>query len=296
MVKFDRKECIVADNEYKTVLYEPVAPAIVRVAMNRPEARNAQDYQLTYDLNAAFDRANQDNEVKVIILSGEGPHFSAGHDMRGGTGATRADFAPVGTWANFDLPGAEGPMGNEEEIYLQMCRRWRNIPKPVIAEVQGKTIAGGLMLMWIADIIIASEDAEFRDLVVGWGIPGVEYFAHPWELGHRKAREMLFTGDWVSARDAHRLGMVNHVVPRDELRPFTESLARKIAEKPLFGLKLTKEAINQAQDAQGQWTAMQAAFMMHTLAHTHWREVTGRPLYTGDVSAPPIPARRAAAE
>jgi enoyl-CoA hydratase len=276
--------------DYKTVLYQHVTPAIVRVTMNRPEARNAQDLQLTYDLNAAFDRANQDNAVKVIILAGEGPHFSSGHDMRGGTGAKRTDFAPVGTWANFDLPGAEGPMGNEEEIYLQMCRRWRNIPKPMIAEVQGKTIAGGLMLAWVCDIIVASDDAEFRDLVVGWGIPGVEYFAHPWELGHRKAREMLYTGDWLSAQDAWRLGMVNHVVPRDQLRDFTETMAKKIAEKPLFGLKLTKEAINQTQDAQGQWTAMQSVFMMHTLAHTHWRELTGRPLFLDD-GAPP-PARR----
>jgi enoyl-CoA hydratase len=280
------------DTEFKTVLYQHVTPAIVRVAMNRPEARNAQDLQLTYDLNAAFDRANQDDNVKVIILSGEGPHFSAGHDMRGGSGATMADFQTVGTWANFDQPGAEGAMAREEEIYIGMCRRWRNIPKPMIAEVQGKTIAGGLMLIWVCDIIIASEDAEFRDLVVGWGIPGVEYFAHPWELGHRKAREMLYTSDWVSAQDAHRLGMVNHVVPREQLREFTETMAKKIAEKPLFGLKMTKEAINQTQDAQGQWTAMQSAFLMHTLAHTHWRELTGRGLYTGDENAPTVPGSR----
>ena len=275
--------------EYKTVLYQHVTPEIVRVAMNRPEVRNAQDLQLTYDLNDAFDKANQDDAVKVIILSGEGPHFSSGHDMRGGSGATMADFKTVGTWENFNQPGAEGPMAREEEIYLGMCRRWRNIPKPMIAEVQGKTIAGGLMLMWVCDIIIASEDAEFRDLVVGWGIPGVEYFAHPWELGHRKAREMLFTADWVSAADAYRLGMVNHVVPRDELRTFTENMAKKIAEKPLFGLKLAKEAVNQTQDAQGQWQAMQTVFMMHTLAHTHWRELTGRAIFTGSETAPNMP-------
>jgi enoyl-CoA hydratase len=276
----------------KTVLYQQITPEIVRVAMNRPEARNAQDLQLTYDLNAAFDTATRDDDVKVIILSGEGPHFSSGHDMRGGSGATRKDFPPVGTWANFDKPGAEGPMGNEEEIFIGMCRRWRNIPKPMIAEVQGKTIAGGLMLAWICDIIVASEDAEFRDPVVGWGIPGVEYFAHPWELGHRKAREMLYTSDWVSAQDAYRLGMINQVVPRAELRGYVETMARKIAEKPLFGLKLTKEAINQTQDAQGQWNAMQAVFMMHTLAHTHWRELTGQALYTGE-GASPIPGRAA---
>lgn len=274
-----------ADPEFKTVLYSHVTPEVVRVALNRPEARNAQDAQLLYDVNDAFDHANADSNVKVIILSGEGPHFSSGHDMRGGTGAKIEDFKTVGTWSNFELEGAEGPMAREEEIYLQMTRRWRNIPKPIIAEVQGAAIAGGLMLMWACDIIIAAEDARFRDLVVAWGIPGVEYFAHPWELGHRKAREMLYTGDWVSAQDAFRLGMVNHVVPNDELRTFTEDMAKRIAEKPLFGLKLTKEAINQTQDAQGQWTAMQAVFIMHTLAHTHWREVGGAGLYQGEGAA-----------
>ncbi len=274
--------------EFKTVLYEHVTPEVVRVAQNRPEARNAQDLQLTYDLNDAFDHANQDDNVKVIILSGEGPHFSSGHDMRGGSGATRDDFKPIGTWANFHSEGAEGAMAGEEEKYLQMCRRWRNLPKPMIAEVQGKTIAGGLMIAWVCDIIIASDDAEFRDLVVGWGIPGVEYFAHPWELGHRKARQMLYTGDWVSAQEAHRLGMVNEVVPRAELRAFVEDMAKTIAEKPSFGLKITKEAINQTQDAQGLWNAQQAVFMMHTLAHTHWRELTGRGTYAGD-GAPPRP-------
>lgn len=275
-----------AEPTFKTVLYEHVTPEIIRVTMNRPDARNAQDLQLTYDLNDAFDAANQDNDCKVIILAGAGPHFSSGHDMRGGTGATWGDFKPVGTWCNFGAEGAEGGMAREEEIYLQMCRRWRNIPKPMIAEVQGKVIAGGLMLAWVCDIIVASDDAEFRDLVVGWGIPGVEYFAHPWELGHRKAREMLYTGDWVDVQTAHRLGMVNQVVPREKLRETVDELAKKIAEKPSFGLKITKEAINQTQDAQGLWTAQQAVFIMHTLAHTHWREVNnGVPLYTGPGAA-----------
>ena len=273
--------------EYHTVLYDHVTPEIVRVAMNRPEVRNAQDLQLTRDLNDAFDHANQDDNVKVIILSGEGPHFNSGHGSgRTSTNLGYNDVRPVGTWANFDSEGAEGAMAKEEEIFLQMCRRWRNLPKPMIAEVHGKTIAGGLMLAWVCDIIIASDDAEFRDLVVGWGIPGVEYFAHPWEFGHRLARQMLYTGDWVSAQRCYEAGMVNEVVPRDELRDYVETMAKKIAEKPSFGLKITKEAINQTQDAQGLWTAQQAVFMMHTLAHTHWRELTGRGTYDGP-GAPP---------
>lgn len=276
------------DHDFPTVLYRHVTPDIVRVSMNRPETRNSQNTQLTYDLNDAFDRANADDQVKVILLAGEGPHFSSGHDMKGGPRTLKG----VGTWQNYGAKGAEGPMAVEEEIYLQMCRRWRNIPKPMIAEVQGACIAGGLMLAWVCDIIVASDDARFRDLVVGWGIPGVEFFGHPWELGHRRAREVLYTGDWFSAQEAHQWGMVNHVVPRARLRQFSEELAWKIAEKPSFGLKLTKEAINQTLDSQGQWSAMQTVFVMHTLAHTHWREVNGNgaALYQGE-GAPGRPGK-----
>jgi len=259
---------------YETVLYEIPAPGVARITQNRPEARNAQNYQLTYDLNAAFDEAAADESVKVIILAGAGPHFSAGHDLRGG-GPPLSSFPTVGTWREFGKKGAEGYMAVEEEIYLGMCRRWRNIPKPTIAQVQGKCIAGGLMLAWVCDLIVASDDAMFSDPVVQMGVCGVEYFAHPWELGARKAKEMLFTADWVTAEEAHRLGMVNHVVPRDELESFTLALAQKIAEKPSFALKLAKEAVNQTLEAQGQWQAMLAVFNLHQLAHAHNQELFG---------------------
>lgn len=259
---------------YETVLYEIPAPGVARITQNRPEARNAQNYQLTYDLNAAFDEAAADESVKVIILAGAGPHFSAGHDLRGG-GPPLSSYPTVGTWREFGKKGAEGYMAVEEEIYLGMCRRWRNIPKPTIAQVQGKCIAGGLMLAWVCDLIVASDDAMFSDPVVQMGVCGVEYFAHPWELGARKAKEMLFTADWVTAEEAHRLGMVNHVVPRAELETFTLALAQKIAEKPSFALKLAKEAVNQTLEAQGQWQAMLAVFNLHQLAHSHNQELFG---------------------
>ena len=264
--------------EFETVLHDAPAEHVARLTLNRPEARNAQNHQLTYDLNAAFDHAAQDDDVKVIILAGADPHFSAGHDLRGNAGKTHADFPVVGTWGGFSLAGAEGFMANEEEIYLQMCRRWRDIPKPTIAQVQGKCIAGGLMLAWVCDLIVASDDAAFQDPVVAWGVPGVEFFAHPWEMGLRKAKEMLFTGDWFSADEMHRLGIVNHVVPRAELADFTLALAAKIAQKPSFGLKLTKEAINQTADAQGQWSAMQSVFTLHQLAHSHNMQRFGVPI------------------
>jgi enoyl-CoA hydratase len=249
------------------IRYEDLGDGVVRIVLARADTRNAQDKHLLYQLNDAFDRAAQDDAVKVVILAADGPHFSSGHDLRDRSSMT--EFTPVSCWGGFELPGAEGWMAREEEIYLGLCWRWRNFPKPTIAAVQGKAIAGGLMLVWVCDLVVASDDAEFSDPVVAFGVGGVEFFAHPWELGPRKAKEMLFTGAPVTAGDAHRLGMVNHVVPRGDLEGFTADLARRIAARPSMGLKLAKQAVNQTLDAQGQWTALQAAFGLHQIAHSH---------------------------
>lgn len=260
--------------EFETVLYEKIDGNIAKVTMNRPDKRNAQNHQMTYDLNAAFDAAIDDNDVKVIILAGAGPHFSGGHDLSG-SGPALDTFQRIGCYGGYDLPGAEGAMAVEEEIFLGMCRRWRNLAKPTVAMVQGKAFIGGVMLAFCCDLIIASDDASFTDSALTFGTNGGEYFAHPWELGPRKAKEMLFTSDAVSAQDAHRLGMVNHVVPRDELEEFTLTLVRRMAQKNSFALKLAKECVNQTLDAMGQWTAIQACFALHTLAHSHNRELYG---------------------
>ena len=253
---------------FDTIRYEELGAGVVRVVLDRAETRNAQDKRMLYELNDAFDRAGADDDVRVVVLAADGPHFSSGHDLRD-AGSPMAPFRPVSCWGGFELPGAEGWMAVEEEIYLGLCWRWRNFPKPTIASVHGKTIAGALMLVWVCDLVVASEDAQFSDPVVAFGVGGVEFFAHPWELGPRKAKEMLFTGEAVTATDAHRLGMVNHVVPRDELEGFTAELARRIAAQPTMGVKLAKQAVNQTLDAQGQWTALQAAFGLHQLAHSH---------------------------
>jgi enoyl-CoA hydratase len=259
------------------VIYETPAPHVARLVLDRPDARNAQDTRLLYALNDAFDRAARDDGIKVIILAANGPHFSAGHDLREG-GAIAEQMAPfetVGTWCGFGCAGAEGRMAREKEVYLGLSERWRNIPKPTIAAVQGKCIAGGLMLAWPCDLIVAADDAAFADNTVGMGVGGVEYFAHPWELGPRKAKELLFTADWLTAQEACRLGMVNQVVPAGELADFTLALAVRIASKPMFALKLAKEAVNAAEDAQGRVGAMGTAFALHQLAHSHNMQVHG---------------------
>jgi len=262
-----------ATPDFQTIRYEQPADGVARIVLARPKARNAQNRAMTYELNAAFDRAALDPDVKVIVLAADGPHFSSGHDLR--DRAPMSDFEPVGTWGEFEKPGAEGYMAVEHEIYLGMCWRWRNLPIPTIAQVQGKTIAGGLMLMWVCDLVVASDDATFSDPVVAFGVNGVEYFAHPWEVGIRKAKEMLFTGEAIAAEEARQLGMVNRVVPRAELADETLRLARKIASRPSMGLKLAKQSVNQAQDAQGLWPALQAAMTLQQLGHSNNAQVHG---------------------
>jgi len=266
----------------QTIHYDVVEPGpngIAVVTLDRPDSRNAQNKRMTYEMNAAFDDAARRSDVKVIVLQADGPHFSSGHDLR--DTESHRDFDLVSTHGGYGREGQEGHMAWEEEVYFQMCWRWRNMPKPLIAAAQGKTIAGGLMLLWVADVIIAADDAVFSDPVVGMGVNGVEYFAHPWEFGARKAKELLFTGDWVTAAEAHRLGMVNHVVPAADLRSFTMSMAGRIAQRPSFALKLAKESVNQTLEAQGQWTALRAAFTNQHLAHAHNRVKFGIPVDPG---------------
>ncbi len=257
-------------SENQTILYSKPRPHVAHLVLNRPETRNAQDTAFLYALNDAFDRAAQDDDVKVIVLSAVGPHFSSGHDLRekGGHDNMRK-HETVETWSGFGKPGAEAQFAREKEIYIGFCERWRNIPKPTIAAVHGKLIAGGLMLMWPCDLIVAADDTAFLDQTVAMGVGGAEFFMHPWEMGVRKAKEFLFTADWIEAKEALRLGMVNHVVPRQELLDFTFAMAERIAAKPMFALKLVKEAVNAAQDAQGRRTAMQVSFALHHLAHAH---------------------------
>lgn len=260
--------------EFQTILYENPAPHVARIVLNRPETRNSQDTRLLYELNDAFDLAAQDDTVKVIILAANGPHFSAGHDLREQNSYQKmSEFETVGTWCGFTCAGAEAQMAREKEIYIGFSERWRNVPKPTIAAVQGRCVAGGLMLVWPCDIIIASDDAQFSDPVVSFGIGGVEFFQHPWEVGVRKAKEMLFTSDFLSAEEAKQLGMVNQIVPKEKLQDAALEMAAKITKKALFALKLTKEAVNVAQDVQGRAQAMQTSFALHQLAHTHWSKL-----------------------
>lgn len=246
---------------------EDPAPGVARVVLARPERRNAQSPELLYELDAAFVAAAADPAVKVIILAADGPDFSSGHDLGAGFDLPCAPVATIG--AGTEAGGAEGHYAFECEAYLGLCRRWRDIPKPTIALAQGRSIAGGLMLLWPMDLIVAGRTATFSDPVTAFGVNGIEYFTHAWELGARKAKELLFTGAAFTADEARTLGMVNHVVDDDELAAFTLDLAVRIAARPAFGLRLAKASVNQSLDAQGQRTAVDAAFTLHNLGHAN---------------------------
>ncbi len=262
-----------------TVRYEEAAPHVARLVLARTEKHNAINPQMLFDLNDAFNRALYDDTVKVIVLAADGRNFSAGHDIAGTveeyTAAMQAHPRKTGHWSGFEEPATHGWYAAEKEGYLEMARRWRNISKPTICAVQGKCIAGALIFAWVCDLIVAAKSATFSDPVVTFGVSGVEWLAHPWELGARKAKEFLFTSDTWSAEEAWRLGMVNHVVDDAKLAEFTLELAKKIAAKPTFALKLAKEAINKTLDIQGQANAIDAAFSLHHLCHSQNFRVYG---------------------
>jgi enoyl-CoA hydratase/carnithine racemase len=250
------------------VLYD-VADAIATITLNRPEAANAQNPELLHELDAAWTRAGDDPDVKVIVLRGNGKHFSAGHDLRAPNPEPDAKFTVQRIYEV------------ECKQYVGYSLKWRNNPKPSIAAVQGVCIAGGLLLAWPCDLIVAADNAKFSDPVVAMGIGGVEYHGHTWELGPRLAKEILFTGRSITAEEARAVGMVNRVVPLAELESATMELAAQIAKQHAWALRMAKRAVNQTLDVQGFTTAIQSAFDIHELGHGHAMTECGYPVLVG---------------
>ncbi|MEX2229879.1 MAG: enoyl-CoA hydratase-related protein [Dehalococcoidia bacterium] len=238
--------------ELKHVLYEQ-ADEIVKVTINRPEKRNAISRRVYAELDHAFARAEADDGIKVIVVAGAGDHFGGGHDL--GTDEARSELD--------EFPRDTSSLGRLESmdrgVYWRLHDRWRNIGKPTVAMVQGYCIMGSWMLAAACDLVVAADDAVFADRSVRWGGAHHEYPTHFWELGIKKAKEHLWTGDFLDAEEAHRLGMVNRVVPRARLEEATMWLARRIALNDLYALKLSKMSINQAADIMGQSAAVRAS-------------------------------------
>jgi enoyl-CoA hydratase len=251
---------------------------IVRINMARERMRNAQNRGLLVELGDAMLAAEADDKVRVVIFGGLGPIFSAGHDLGSADAVREREPGPEqhptyraygGTRA-----GAEQRMLQEWHFYYDNTRRWRNLRKITIAEVQGAVYAAGLMLMWACDLIVAADDTIFADVVgTRLGMCGIEYFAHPWELGPRKTKELMLTGDSIDAEEAYRLGMVSKIFPADELGGRTVEFARRIAQVPTMAALLIKESVNQTVDNMGFYNGLQACFTLHQLNHSHWAEI-----------------------
>lgn len=260
------------------VLYA-VDGAIATVTLNRPQFANGQNTAMTYALDNAFRKAVDDDDVKVIIVEGAGKNFCAGHDVTSPDADHDKDYPRRASmwWSQVGRGAVESRYAHEYEIYLEMCRRWREIPKPTIAKVQGACFAGGLSLAWVCDIIVAADNAYFADPAAKFDNIGIEYFAHPWMMGPRFAKEFQFTGASITARQAHAWGMVNRVVPLDELEAETRELADQISTSTRLGLALTKRAINHAEDLMGLRSGMEHAFALHHLGHSHVAELDIEP-------------------
>lgn len=251
---------------YDTLLYE-VDGAVATITMNRPEVANAQNTALIDDLDAAFDEADADDAVRVVVLAGAGEHFSSGHDLK----ALVGQEAPDAWVAMRDTP--EGKFHHEKVMYFDRCMRIHDFRKPTIAAVQGSCVAAGLMLACMCDLIVAADDAVFQNPVLRMTGAGVELLVEPWELGIRKAKEFLLTGDRIDAAEAWRLGLVNKVVPRGELVAATRALADKVALVPPVTAQVVKASINNVGELQGKSQSWKYHFMAH-----HWTHNTATAL------------------
>jgi enoyl-CoA hydratase len=235
--------------------------AVARITMQRPEVRNAQNTELILALDDAMRAAAADDAVRVVILAGAGPSFSSGHDLKAVVGEARED-----AWRKLRRT-PEGRLRHERELYVDKCLAIYHLPKPTIAQVQGHCVAAGLMLAAMCDLIVAADDAVFANPVLRMTGAGVELLVEPWELGLRKAKEFLWTGDTIDAREAWRLGLVNRVVPRRRLARDTLALAERIAHVPPVTASLVKESLNQTAALMGKEHAWRYHFMVHQFMH-----------------------------
>jgi len=239
---------------YFDILYEVIGP-IAKISHNRPSVRNAESQRLLAELEDALGEAGRDPNVRVVIVAAEGDHFSAGHDLKEAQ-SSRANFTVEERWEY------------ETRHYYDCALKLWDLPKPTIAQVQGACVAGGFMIANMCDLLVASEEAFFADPVThSLGTASVEVLIHPWVMGLRQAKDMLFTGRRISAQEALTFGMVNRIVQRDVLESETMKLAEQIAKAPPFAMRLIKRSLNRSLDVQGFRTAMESHFDTHQLSH-----------------------------
>ena len=232
----------------ETVIYE-VKDHIAKITMNRPEKRNALNHALLGDLDAAFEEADNDAEVRVVILTGAGKAFSAGYDLTGSPYTSVPEGYDQWTTGN-----ALRTLRGISERYLRIMR----LTKPVIAQVHGYCLAAGCYLQMCCDVGIAAEDAILgHPATRGGGVTSMPLWV--WFLGQRKAKELLMTSRLISGKEAEHIGLVNMAVPADRLEEEVWKMAQEMAEVPPDGMIILKEAINTHTEILG----MSAVFAYH---------------------------------
>jgi len=237
-----------------TIRYEVDGP-VATITLARPDAANAQNSQMIVELDEAFDRADADDAVRVVVLAADGKHFSAGHDLK-------ELLAGEEHWAAMrDTP--EGKLRHEQVMYFDKLVKIRDFRKVTIAAVQGACSAAGLMLASMCDLIVAADDARFSNPVLRMSGVGVELLVEPWELGPRKAKEFLFCASTFSAEEAERYGLVNRVVARAELADAARALAEQVALVPPLTAEAVKASINNMVDLMGQRESWRYHFALH---------------------------------
>ena len=243
-----------ASTDFEMIRYE-TADAIATITLARPSAANAQNSQLITELDAAFDCAEADHDIRVIVLGAEGKHFSAGHDLK-------EILAGEEHWAA-QRATPEGKLEHEQVMYWDKLVRIRDCPKITIAAVQGVCSAAGLMLAAMCDLIVAADDARFSNPVARMSGVGVELLIEPWELGPRRAKEFLLCATTLDAADAERIGLVNRVVACADLASAAREMADAVALVPPITARAIKDTINHTVDTMGQRESWRYHFMVH---------------------------------
>lgn len=233
------------------VLYE-VTDHVAQITMNRPRYLNAQSTEMLEQLDECFQAAARDSAVHVVALFGAGDHFSSGHDLGSPEEVQDRQRHPM-------QRGLRGRFDHSFENYVEKTLRWRNLPKPTIAGVQGYCIFGGWIVASALDIIYAAESAKFLG-------SNFQYFSIPWDIPARRAKELLFEARFLSAEEAYEIGLVNRVVPDHSLQEEVLNYAHRVARNDPFQLRMTKMAVNHMQDSQGFHAHVGASHLMHMLS------------------------------
>lgn len=233
--------------------------AVRWITLNRPKTHNAQSPDLLRELEKVVMDTRDRKEIRAVVLGGNGKSFSSGHDL---------NAAAVNPEYRRNLQSVEGRMWQEAELFVRPVEMLRDLPMPVVCRVHGYCMAAALMLMSAADLVVASDDATFSSKVTrDQGADDVELPTVAWELGERRAKQMLWMSEGLSAEQALQMGLVNWVVPRDELDAQIERVTEELLSVPREALALSKMSFRFIESRRGRDDAAAYHFLTHQLSH-----------------------------